>query len=161
MVSIIVAVSENDIIGKDNKLIWRQSDDLKRFKKLTSGSAVIMGRKTYESIGKPLPGRINIVISRNKDLMINGCIVVNSVEEALRKAPADKETFIIGGSQIYEQSIKYVHNIFLTRIHTEVDGDSHFPSKDRIERIFEKIESERHQSDDNNQYDYTYITYRR
>jgi dihydrofolate reductase len=130
MVSLIVAVSENGVIGVDNKLPWYIPDDLKRFKRLTSGNVVIMGRKTYESIGKPLPNRLNIVISRNGDLIIDGCLVVNSVEKAIQKAGSDKEIFIIGGGEIYRKSIIFADKIYLTKVHTVIEGDTTFPEID-------------------------------
>ena len=130
MVSIIAAVSENGVIGVDNKLPWYIPDDLKRFKKLTKGNVVIMGRKTYESIGKPLPDRLNIVITRNKSLTIPGCIVVNSIAQAIKKAGNDKEIFIIGGGEIYNSGMTYAKRIYLTKVHQEVKGDTTFPEID-------------------------------
>ena len=132
MASIIVATSENGVIGVDNKLPWYLPEDLKRFKKLTENNVVIMGRKTYESIGKPLPNRFNIVISRNKDLTIPGCLVVNSLEKALYKAGSDKKVFIIGGGEIYRQSLEYVDKIYLTKVHINVEGDTTFPNIDDL-----------------------------
>jgi dihydrofolate reductase len=127
MVSLIAAVSENGVIGVDNKLPWYIPDDLKRFKKLTSGNVVIMGRKTYDSIGKPLPNRMNIVISRNKDLVIPGCLVVDSMVKAIRKAGTEDNIFIIGGGEIYNQGMVFAERIYLTKIHQEVEGDTTFP----------------------------------
>jgi dihydrofolate reductase len=127
MVSLIAAVSENGVIGVDNKLPWYIPDDLKRFKKLTSGNVVIMGRKTYESLGKPLPNRLNIVISRNKDLVIPGCLVFNNLSKAIKKAGSDKEIFIIGGGEIYRKGIILADKIYLTKVHQEVKGDTTFP----------------------------------
>ena len=123
MINIIVAASLNNVIGKDNKLLWRQSADLKRFKELTTGKTVVMGRKTYDSIGKPLPNRRNIVITR-QSIEIPGCEVVNSLEEALK---LDNEIFIIGGGEIYQKSIILADKIFFTLIQTEVEGDTYFP----------------------------------
>lgn len=128
MVSIIVAVSENGIIGKDNDLPWKISEDLKRFKKLTKGHPVIMGRKTHESIGRILPDRLNIVITRDKDVSYNGCITVNSISDAIRKAGNDKEIFIIGGGEIYKKSLGFVDRIYLTKVHQTVEGDTYFPT---------------------------------
>ena len=127
MISIIVATSENNVIGVDNKLPWSISEDLKRFKKLTMGNTVIMGRKTYESIGKPLSGRVNIVVSRDTNLTIPGCIVVDNIEKAITKSDKNKEIFIIGGGEIYKNSINFVDKIYMTRIHQEVEGDTTFP----------------------------------
>jgi dihydrofolate reductase len=130
MISLIAAVSENGVIGVDNKLPWYIPDDLKRFKELTSGNVVIMGRKTYESIGKPLPNRINIVVSRNKELNIPGCLVVNSMTQAIQKAGTDKDIFVIGGGEVYRKSIKFADRIYLTKVHQEVEGDTTFPEID-------------------------------
>lgn len=128
MISIIAAVSSNGVIGKEGKLPWYIPEDLKHFKKLTSGNVVIMGRKTYESIGKPLPNRVNIVITRDKNKIINGCITVNSIEEAIRKAGNDKQIFIIGGGEIYKKSLNFANKIYLTKVHQNIEGDTYFPT---------------------------------
>ena len=130
MVAMIAAVSENGVIGVDNKLPWYIPDDLKRFKKLTTGNVVIMGRKTYDSIGKPLPNRMNIVVSRNKNLTIKGCLVVNSMVQAIQKAGTDKDIFIIGGGEIYNKGFIFAERIYLTKVHQEVVGDTTFPEID-------------------------------
>ncbi len=126
--ALILAVSENNVIGKDNKLIWNISDDLKWFKSHTYGYPIIMGRRCFESIGKPLPGRTNIIITRNKDYEADGCIIKHSIEGAL--AVAQKNTsekiFIVGGEQLYKLFIKLVDKIYLTRVHNEFDGDVFF-----------------------------------
>jgi dihydrofolate reductase len=120
-VSIIVAQASNRGIGYDNKLMWRQSDDLKRFKQLTTGHTVIMGRKTFDSIGKPLPNRKNIIISRKTDLQIDGCIVVNSIEAALQLAQNESasEVFIIGGGEIYALTLPISNTLYVTEINTD------------------------------------------
>ena len=129
-VSILVAVGQNGEIGKDNQLLWKLSDDLKLFKKRTLGHAIIMGRKTYDSIGKPLPGRVNIVISQNKNLKIEGCTVVHSIEEAIKSAEeqTDKEEiFIIGGQQIFELSAPIATKLYLTEVNAAFpDADTFF-----------------------------------
>ena len=159
MINMIVASSDNNIIGNDNKLIWTLKDDLKRFKELTSGSTVIMGRKTYESIGKPLPNRINIVISRSKKV-INGCIVVDSIEKAIKKADKRKQVFIIGGSQIYDLSINIVDTIYLTKVHTEVEGDSKFFSEKAIKELgFKETSRQKFDKDERNEYPFSFINY--
>ena len=161
MISIIVASSENNVIGNDNKLVWKLPNDLKRFKEITSDNTVIMGRKTYESIGKPLPNRLNIVISRSK-IGIPGAIVVGSVEEAIKKSPINREIFIIDGSQIYNSSIKYVNNIYLTKVHSEFDGDSFFYSEEDLESMgFKEVDRVENPSDDQNEFPHTYISYRK
>jgi dihydrofolate reductase len=127
-VSIIVAVAKNGVIGGDNTLLWRLSDDLKLFKARTTGHAIIMGRKTYDSIGKPLPGRINIVISRDKNLKIEGCFVVNSITDALdlAKNESDKtEVFIIGGEKIYKLAEPHATKLYLTKVDLSPKGDAH------------------------------------
>lgn len=128
MISIIAAVSNNGVIGVDNKLPWDLPEDLKRFKELTTGNVVIMGRKTYESIGKPLPNRINIVITRNKDFFVPDAIVTNSLESALLKAGGDKDIFIIGGGEIYKQSMGFADKLYITEVDMEVEGDTKFPT---------------------------------
>ncbi|OGP09580.1 MAG: hypothetical protein A2048_00115 [Deltaproteobacteria bacterium GWA2_45_12] len=127
MLSIIVAMSQNGVIGKNNQLPWHLSEDLKRFKTLTMGQAIIMGRKTFESIGKPLPGRTNIVITRNKKYTAQGVILVSSLKEALEKVPTNTEAFVIGGAEIYKEALPHAQTIYLTRIEKEVEGDTFFP----------------------------------
>jgi len=140
------------VIGKDNKLLWRQSADLKRFKELTSGKTVIMGRKTFDSIGKPLPNRRNVVITR-QEIKIEGCEVVHSLQDALK---LDDEIFILGGGEIYQKSIILAHKIFLTRILTEIEGDTYFPQLDDEWKVESK---EDFLKDEKNQFDYQFINY--
>ena len=128
MISIIAAVSNNGVIGVDNKLPWDLPEDLKRFKELTTGNVVIMGRKTYESIGKPLPNRINIVITRNKDFFVPDVLTANSLNSALLKAGGNKDIFIIGGGEIYEQSMGFADKLYITEVDMEVEGDTKFPT---------------------------------
>jgi len=136
MVSIIAAMSENRVIGRDGKLPWYIPEDLQHFKKLTEGGAVIMGRKTYESIGKPLPNRLNIVITREKDKTINGCITVNSIKDAISKANSEKKIFIIGGGEIYKKSLNFANKVYLTKVHQHIEGDTFFPNlNDRWKEI--------------------------
>lgn len=129
MISIIVATAENNVIGNNNDLIWHLPADLQFFKKTTSGNSIIMGRKTYESIGRPLPNRQNIVITRNKDLKIEGVNVVSSVEEALSIATSE-EKFIVGGGQIYKDSLNIADKVYLTKVHENFEGDTYFPELD-------------------------------
>lgn len=121
-INIIVAVASNGIIGKDNDLPWRLPSDLKYFKEKTINSTIIMGRKCFESIGRPLPNRENIVLSRNKELNIDGCTVYSSLDEAINKI-GDKKIFIIGGSEIYKEAFKIANNVFITKILKDIDGD--------------------------------------
>jgi len=127
MISIIVAHSKNQVIGKDGQLPWKISDDLKRFKELTTGHSIIMGRKTFESIGRPLPNRTNIVITRQADYNQPGVISATSIEEAIHKAGDDSEVFIIGGGEIYTQAIEYADKAYVTYINQDIDGDTFFP----------------------------------
>ena len=127
MLSIIVAIGENNVIGKDNDLIWHLPRDLKHFKETTTGHCVIQGRKTYESCGKPLPNRTNIIITRDKSYKAEGCIVVHSLMDAIKEAQNDTEPFIIGGGKIYEQALPLVDRIYLTQIHHSFEGDTFFP----------------------------------
>jgi len=129
IVSIIVAVANNNAIGGNNQLLWHISADLKRFKQITSGHAIVMGRKTYESIGKPLPNRQNIVITRNRELSLSGADVVDSVEAAKEIAQGD-ELFIIGGGEIYSQTLPVADRIYLTRVWADYKADTFFPEID-------------------------------
>lgn len=126
--AIIVAVAENGAIGKDNQLLWRLPDDLKRFKQLTMGSPIIMGRKTFESIGKPLPGRTSIVISRSQGSYPEGVLVVSSVEGAIEEAKklGAETAFVIGGGEIYKLFLPLTDTVYLTKVHTSVEGDTFF-----------------------------------
>ncbi len=129
IVSTIVAVAENGVIGNNNTLIWRLSKDLQRFKKITSGHHIIMGRKNYEDIGRPLPNRTSVIITRQKGYQAEGCIVVHSLEDALQVAKDNGETeaFIIGGAQIYEMGMALSDKLYLTEVHKAFEGDVHFP----------------------------------
>lgn len=156
IVSLLLAASENDVIGKDNKLPWHLPDDLKYFKNLTWGLPILMGRKTFESIGKPLPGRKSIVITRDQNWTHEGISVVHSVEEAIEKAEGfgAKEIFVIGGAQIFGSTLPVAGRIYLTRIHHSFDGDVFFPSISTDEW---RLSSERFcAADEKNAYDHTY-----
>ncbi len=156
-ISIIVAASQNNVIGKDNQLIWRLSADLKRFKALTTGHHIIMGRKTFDSIGKPLPNRTSIIITRQADYKAEGCIVVNSLEEALEKVPVDQEAFIIGGGTIYSEAIDKADKLYLTRVQNKFDGDTFFPKLDF--KFWESVKREDHMPDAKNEHAYSFIDY--
>ena len=135
-VNIIVAIGKNREIGKNNHLIWKISDDLKRFKALTTGHPIIMGRKTFESIGKPLPNRTNIIITRNIEYKANGCIICNSLEKAIEEGfKKDNQIFIIGGQEIYSQAIKVANRLYLTLIDDKSDADAFFPNYDDFKKI--------------------------
>lgn len=130
MISIIVAVAANGVIGCDNRLIWHISEDLKRFKRLTSGHPIVMGRKTYESLGRPLPNRTNVVVTRDADLRLDGVTVANSIEQALALFPKEEEIFIIGGGEIYRQTIASADKLYLTLVDQSPQGDTFFPEID-------------------------------
>jgi dihydrofolate reductase len=157
LITLIAAASENNVIGKDNKLIWQLSDDLKHFKNLTKGHVVIMGRKTFESMPKALPNRTNIIITRKTDYMAKDAIVVNSLNQALEKAVDDNQPFIIGGGEIYSLAIKIADRIELTRVHTELEGDAYFPEIDH--NIWEEVSRERRLKDQKHYYDFSFIRY--
>ena len=152
-ISIIVAHSRNMAIGKANALVWHLPDDLKRFKKLTTNHPIIMGRKTYQSIGKPLPGRTNIVVTRDINLEISGCIVVHSAIEAVKKAKEidQEEVFIIGGAEIYKETLPLVDRLYVTTVDMDVDGDAFFPE---YSNIFTKKISEESGEHDGLKYSY-------
>lgn len=158
MLTLIAAASENNALGKDNDLVWHLPDDFKRFKALTSGHYIVMGRKTFESFPKPLPNRTHVIITRQKDYTVpEGCIVANSLKNAIELCPESEEIFIIGGGQIYKQSIEIADKIELTRVHTTVEADAFFPEID--EDIWEVIQSEYHPKDEKHKHDFTYLTF--
>lgn len=157
MISMIVAADENNVIGKDNQLIWHLPDDLKFFKQKTSGHCIIMGRNTFESVGKPLPNRTNIIITRDKNYAAEGCVVVHSLEAALEKAhEVDPNPFIVGGEQIYRLALPLAETIYLTRIHHEFEGDRHFPG---LGDEWVETESIPHTTDEKHAYAFTFKTY--
>lgn len=159
MISIIVACSENNVIGKDNGLIWRLSNDLKRFKALTTGHAIVMGRKTFESIGRPLPNRRNIILSKNLEAM-DGCEIMRSADEVLELAKStDEELFIIGGGQVYEQFLPFADKLYLTLVHTEAEGDTFFTDLNRDE--WTEVARESFKADEKNEFDYEFVDYLR
>ena len=159
--TIIVAAGENDAIGKDNKLIWHLSNDLKRFKQLTSGHCIIMGRKTFESFPKPLPNRTHIVITRQNDYKVpEGIIVVHTLEDALDAARKDKQPFIIGGGEIYKQTIDIADKVELTRVHHSFEGaDTFFPKIDSEK--WQEVSNTFHDKDDQHEFAFSFITYTR
>ena len=156
-VTLIAAASENNIIGKDNKLIWRLSDDLKHFKELTKGHFVIMGRKTFESMPKALPNRTNVIITRKTDYKAENAIVVNSLEKALKVAENDNQPFIIGGGEIYKLSMEIADRIELTRVHTSIEGDTSFPEINLDK--WQEVKNEKRLKDEKNEYDFFFLRY--
>lgn len=157
--SIIVAISQNGIIGREMDLPWHISADLKRFKALTMGHHIVMGRKTYESIGRLLPGRTTVIITRQSDYHIPGAIVVNSIDEAMAVAVDDLETFIVGGSQIYNLALPLVDTLYITRVHADVEGDTRLDAVDWS--AWECESSERHSAGEKNDHEYSFEIYRR
>lgn len=130
VLSVIVAIADNGVIGGGNELLWHIPDDLKRFKRVTSGHSVIMGRKTFESIGKPLPNRRNIVVTRNLEFFVVGVEVASSLATALEMTKNEAEAFVIGGGEIYRQALPMASKLYITRVHAEYKGDTYFPEID-------------------------------
>lgn len=157
--TMIAAAAENNALGKDNDLIWHISEDLKRFKRLTTGHAIIMGRKTFESMPKALPNRTNIVLTKRKDYQAQGAEVVHTVEDALELVKEDVQPFIIGGGQIYSLFMPLCDRIELTRVHHEFEADVYFPDIDLNE--FEVIAEEYVSKTEEQPYNYTYLTYQK
>jgi len=160
MVTIIAAIAENNALGKDNQLIWHLPADLKRFKKMTLNHVVIMGRKTLESLGKPLPNRTNILVTRDKNYKAEGCVVVNSLKEALEAAAKEDENpFILGGAEIYKQALPFTDKLDVTFVHHQFDADVFFPEIDK--KIWKETSREDFKADENNKYDYSFVTFER
>lgn len=160
MISIIVAVSEDWGIGKDNELLWHISEDLKRFKRLTSGNTMIMGKRTWESLPRrPLPGRMNIVLTDNPDETIKDTVTAYSLQDALDKCDKDKDIFIIGGGSIYRQFMPIADRLFITHVHRKAPADIYFPEIDL--GIWEITEKEEFKSDGDDSIPYTYTIYER
>jgi dihydrofolate reductase len=158
--TIIAAVGENDEIGRNNQLIWHLSDDLKRFKSLTSGHAIIMGRKTFESFGKPLPNRKHIVITRQQNFKVpDNVIVVNDIADAIDAAKGDLQPFVIGGGEIYKQAMPFADKIELTRVHESFDADTFFPKIDEL--TWKEVDKKDHQKDDYHDHSFSFVTYKR
>lgn len=158
--SIIVAQSQNRVIGINNSLPWHLPADLKRFKDITMGHHMIMGRKTFESIGKPLPGRTSIVITRNKELSYPGCIMAHSLEDAYAIAEKNNETevFIIGGAELIKQAIDTCDTLYLTTIHKDFEGDTFLPPISSVWKIKDEVE---YKPDEKNLYSYSFLTYQK
>lgn len=159
IISLIAAMGRNRVIGKDNALPWRLPADMKRFKNLTLGKPIIMGRKTFESIGRPLPGRTNIIITRDKDFHAQGCVILHSLDEAITSADGAEELMVIGGSSVFQQFLPYAKRIYLTIIDEDIEGDVFFPEFDKNEwHERERIE---YQPDEKNIYRYAFVTLER
>lgn len=159
MLSIIVAISKNNVIGKDNKLIWHLPEDLKRFKKLTTGHTIIMGRKTFESLGRVLPNRKHIVITNNANMQIEdeNVELIHDIKMLNKFINSEEEHFIIGGATIYKLLMPYANKMYITRINEEFEGDVYFPELDK--KVWKEIEREKGIRNEKNPFDYEYVTY--
>ncbi|MDX8553708.1 dihydrofolate reductase [Tenacibaculum sp. 1B UA] len=158
MITLIAAIAKNNALGKDNDLIWNLPADLKRFKKVTTGHAILMGRNTFESIGKPLPNRTSIIITRNNNYFVNGCLIANSIEQAI-ELTEEKDAFIIGGAQIYKEALEQnlVDRLDITVLHHEFEADAFFPEIDKT--IWKEVAREDFKADEKNKYDYSFVSY--
>lgn len=159
MIILIAAVAENNALGKDNQLLWHLPDDFKRFKSVTTGHYIIMGRKTFESFPKPLPNRTHIVISRQKNYHPEGCIVVDSLEKAIEACPKNEAIFVIGGGEIYKQAIEIADKLDITKVHERFDADTFFPEIDLTK--WKLTASEFHPKDEKHSFDFAFETYLR
>lgn len=159
MLTIIAAAAENNALGKDNDLVWHLPDDFKRFKRLTSGHHIIMGRKTFESFPKLLPDRTHVIITRKKDYHPENTIVVNSLDKAINVSKLDEQPFIIGGGEIYKIAIEKAEKLELTRVHGKFEADTFFPEID--ESKWKLVKEEFHEKDEKHKYSFTYLTYER
>jgi len=157
MIIMIAAVAENNALGKNNELVWHLPNDFKRFKALTTGHHIIMGRKTFESFPKPLPNRTHIVITRQKDYNPEGCIVVGSMEEAIAICPENESSFIIGGGEIYNLGLSYADKLEITKVHHRFEADAFFPIINIDD--WKEIESVFNAKDDRHLFDFTYQTF--
>jgi dihydrofolate reductase len=156
MITIIAAASGNNVIGKDNDMLWRLPDDFKRFKALTSGHTIIMGRKTFDSLPGILPNRHHVIITRNKEYTLEGCEIQNSLVDSLITR-TDEDIFIIGGGEIYKQAMEIADKIELTRVHANFEGDTTFPEIDL--KKWKLVQEEFHDKDEKHQYSFTYQTF--
>jgi dihydrofolate reductase len=157
--SIIVAMAQNRTIGINNTLPWRCPEDLRHFKALTMGHHMIMGRKTFESIGKPLPGRTTVVVTRNRELKIEGCLIAHSLEDAIAACAGDEEIFVVGGAELYAQAMPVVDTLYITEIQQNVQGDAHFP--EFAKNTWHEVAREPHSQTEPQPLEYHFVTYRR
>lgn len=155
-ISIIAAIAKNNVIGNNNRLPWHLPSDMRRFRKITMDKAIIMGQKTFESIGKPLAGRFNIILSKDPNLKIDKCMVVNSIEKALEKSKNFSEIMVCGGASVYKQFLPLANKMYLTLINAEFEGDAYFP--DFSWQEWQEIERIDNFADEENSYDYTFLT---
>ena len=161
MVTVIAAIAKNNALGKGNDLIWHLPADLKRFKKVTTGNFILMGRNTFESIGKPLPNRTTVIITRNKNYFKEGCLIANSIEEAIALAKDQEQVFIIGGAQIYKETIEkgLADQLDITKVHETFNADVFFPEIDT--QYWKEVAREDCKADEKNKYDYSFVKYQK
>ena len=161
MITVIAAIATNNALGKDNDLIWHLPADLKRFKKVTTGHYIIMGRNTFESIGRPLPNRTTIIITRNKNYFKEGCLIANSLEQAIEMSKEEAQVFIIGGAQIYKETIakNLAQQLDITLVHKDFEADVYFPEIDA--KIWKEVARENFKADEKNKLDYSFISYQK
>lgn len=161
MVTIIAAIAKNNALGLNNDLIWHLPADLKRFKKVTTGHHILMGRNTFESIGRPLPNRTTIIITRNKEYVKEGCLIAHSLEQALEMAKEDEHIYIIGGAQVYKYAIEndFADALDITLVHHEFEADVFFPEID--DAVWERVEREDFIADEKNKFDYSFLRYKK
>lgn len=159
MITLIAAIAENNALGKDNQLLWHLPDDFKRFKTVTTGHYIILGRKTFESFPKPLPNRTHVIITRQKDYNHEGCLIVDSLEKAIDICPKNEELFIIGGGEIYKQSIDIADKLDITKVHHSFDADTYFPEINK--QKWKLASAEFHSKDEKHPFDFTFETYLR
>ncbi|RRJ93734.1 dihydrofolate reductase [Flavobacterium macacae] len=157
MITMVAAIAENNALGKDNDLLWHLPDDFKRFKQITSGHYIIMGRKTFESFPKPLPNRTHVIITRQKNYHPEGCIIVDSMEKAIEACPKDETIFIIGGGEIYTLGMDFADTIELTRVHENFEADTFFPEIDNTK--WKLTSEEHHPADERHKFNFTYQTF--
>jgi dihydrofolate reductase len=161
MITVIAAIATNNALGKDNDLIWHLPADLKRFKKVTTGHYIVMGRNTFESIGRPLPNRTTIIITRNKNYFKEGCLIASSLEQAIEMSKEEAQVFIIGGAQIYKETIakNLAQQLDITLVHKDFEADVYFPEIDA--KIWKEIARENFKADEKNKLDYSFISYQK
>lgn len=157
MITLIAAVAQNNALGKDNQLLWHLPDDFKRFKNVTTGHYIIMGRKTFESFPKPLPNRTHVIITRQKNYHPDHCIVADSLQAAITVCPENEEVFIIGGGEIYKQSMEIADKLDITRVHHSFEADTFFPEIDL--NTWKLVAEAFHPKDEKHQFDFTFETY--
>jgi len=159
VISLIVAMAQNGVIGRDNALPWRLPEDLKRFKEFTLGKPILMGRKTFEAIGRPLPGRANLVLTRDRDWRAAGVIPVHSVEEALLQTRTCDELVVIGGAEIYRLLLPFARRIYLTHVHADIPGDTYFPAFDPAQ--WDDVDYQTQPADERHAHPITFVTLER